>query len=79
MKKLTENWKVKKGNLKNKTFRDSIDYAFSNVPENENIKQNQSKNVNKNCLNKSSFLNLEITSLVACEEDTSTPLRRSNR
>lgn len=78
MKKLTENWKVKKGHLRNKTFRDSIDYSFSNIPKNEN-KQNQSKTLKRNCLNKTSFLNLEITSVIASEENDSTPPRRSNR
>lgn len=79
MKKLTESWKVKKGHLRNKTFRDSIDYSFSNIPKNENNKQNQSKHLKKNCLNKSSFLNLEITSVIASEENNLTPPRRSSR
>lgn len=79
MKKLTDNWKVKKGHLRNKTFRDSIDYSFSNIPKNENNKQNQSKHVKKNCLNKSSFLNLDITSVITSEENNSTPPRRSSR
>lgn len=79
MKKLTENWKIKKGNLKNKTFRESIDYAFSNEPENENNAQIHLKGIKKDCLSKSSFINLEVTSLRTPEENISKSPRRSNR
>lgn len=75
MKKLTEEWKIKKGNLRNKTFRDSIDDSFSKVSENEHVTKKSGKLFTK----KSPYTNLNKSKAFSDRIIDSVPIRRSCR
>lgn len=83
MKKLTDEWKAKKGSIRNYSFRDSIDCSLANSPENkQNTKISHLSNSHKKQLvRKTPFSNLNVSPVTAVSSkcDISLSLRRSGR